>query len=223
MHAAGVDVGLHLDLTDDPLKGAARELRTLILQSFLRTLDRAAVRAEICAQLDAFEAGVGHAPSFIDGHRHVHQLPVIRDALVEEVRARYGAHAPWIRRTSPRGLAATGVTAGLKAATIASLGASALTTAARRHGILQNGALLGVYDFTGGVPRYLALLHGWLRAARDGDLLMCHPGRTGADRDPLAAAREAEYRVLAGRAFGRAIRELGVVLRPMSRILADAA
>jgi predicted glycoside hydrolase/deacetylase ChbG (UPF0249 family) len=224
MHSEGLDVGLHLDFTQHPLITSRNKLRSLIVQSYIGRCDRAAVRAEMRAQLDAFEQGVGHAPTFVDGHQHVHQLPVIRDELLEELDARYGAYPPWIRRTRtrPRGSATAGIRGWLKATTIAALGASALAESARRHGLPQNRALLGVYDFSGGAMRYMRLLRGWLSAACEGDLLMCHPGRAIAQGDLLAAAREAEYQALASRQFGQLIRELGVVLWPMSHILADA-
>lgn len=224
MHAQGLDVGLHLDFTEHPLAGQRLALGSLVLQSHLGQLERATVRREIRAQLDAFEDGVGHAPSFVDGHQHVHQFPVIRDELLEELEERYGGYPPWIRRARlrARASAAAGFAGLLKSAMIAALGAPALATSARRHGLPQNRALLGVYDFAGGAPHYLKLLRGWLSAAREGDLLMCHPGRALASGDPLSAAREAEYQALASRHFGQLIRELGVVLWPMSHILADA-
>jgi len=224
MHAEGLDVGLHLDLTQHPLTTGRSGLRALILQSYIDRCDRAAVRAEVRAQLDAFEQGVGHAPTFVDGHQHVHQLPIIRDELLDELDARYGSYPPWVRRTRtrPQGSAAAGIAGWFKATTIATLGASALAESAQRRGLPQNRALLGVYDFSGGPTRYLRLLRGWLSAAREGDLLMCHPGRAIAQGDGLAAAREAEYQALASRHFGQLIRELGVVLWPMSHILADA-
>lgn len=223
MHAEGLDVGLHLDFTEHPLIRSRSDLRPLIVQSYAGHLDRPAIRAEIRAQLDAFEQGVGHAPAFVDGHQHVHQLPAIREELLEELDDRYGAYPPWIRRTRqrPGARASAGLKAWIKATTIAALGASSLTAAARRHGLPQNRALLGVYDFSGGAHRYLTLLRGWLSAAREGDLLMCHPRWAIGRGDPLAAAREAEYQVLASRHFGQLVEELGVVLWPMSHILAD--
>ena len=224
MHAQGLDVGLHLDFTEHPLVGQAVALNALIIQSYLGRLDRAAVRAEIRAQLDAFEDGVGHSPSYVDGHQHVHQLPVIRDELLEELEARYGGYPPWVRltRLRPSASTAAGLSGLLKAVTISALGSSALSADARRRRLPQNRALLGVYDFSGGAMRYLTLLRRWLQVAREGDLLMCHPGRMLANGDPLAAAREAEYQALSSRHFGQLIRELGVVLWSMNHILADA-
>ncbi len=222
LDATGLDVGLHLDLTEFPRTLQPRPLRWWVARGLLHVADRAALRGEIGAQLEAFEAALGHGPAFVDGHRHVHQLPCVRDELLAELRRRYGRHGPWIRSTRAarfRG-AASSAASRFKACVIESLGAAGLAAAAGRLGFAQNRRLLGVYDFRGGAPRYLALLRDWLPAAREGDLLICHPGLGTPGTDPLGAARAAESDVLAGRAFGDLLRDGSIALEPMSRILA---
>ena len=228
LDAEGIDVGLHLDLTEFPqLPGVRRPLGRLIAHAVLHRLDRIRVRAEIRAQLDVFESALGHGPSFIDGHQHVHQLRGVRDELLAELDDRYGGYLPWIRCTravSMSGLASRAdARSRLKGLIIEWVGAHGLRTAARRHGFGQNGRLLGVYDFQGGASRYQCLLHRWLDVARDGDLLMCHPGLPNAAADPLGAARVAEFQVLGSTAFGELLRDTGVSLWPMSQILANRA
>ncbi|MDY0744309.1 ChbG/HpnK family deacetylase [Paucibacter sp. R3-3] len=193
-----IDVGLHLDFTEHPFDADLRRgVGPLIVSSYLGLLDVAAVRREVRAQLDAFEAVMGRLPDFVDGHQHVHQLPVIREALLDELAYRYREAKPLLRSTRPP------PGAGFKARLIGSLGAARLSALAREAGHPQNGRLLGVYDFRGGPMRYAALLRGWLAAARPGDLLMCHPSaRIDAD-DPLSGARRAEYAVLCAFPFKR--------------------
>jgi predicted glycoside hydrolase/deacetylase ChbG (UPF0249 family) len=41
------------------------------------------VRAELVAQLDRFRSLVGREPSYVDGHNHVHVLPVVAAAMKE--------------------------------------------------------------------------------------------------------------------------------------------
>lgn len=221
LRASGVDVGLHLDFTEHPLRdGSRHQLPALIRQAGLGRLDRRAVRAEIRAQLDAFEAAFGKGPAFVDGHQHVHQLPLVRDEVLAELRQRYPGHRPWIRRCQGlRGARRTGGAAFAKAAVIGLLGARGMAEEARRSGFGQNRGLLGVYDFAGGRERYLGLLRQWLGAARDGDLLMCHPGLAMPEVDALSAARQAEYEVLASVAFAALLRECRVSLSPLSRLL----
>jgi predicted glycoside hydrolase/deacetylase ChbG (UPF0249 family) len=224
MDASAVDLGLHLDLTEYPLQRQAR--RTVahwIWESYLGRLDRDMVRAEIRAQLDAFESAMGRPPAFVDGHQHVHQFPGVRDELLEELACRYGSFKPWIRSTQAsshlrpnlhggwRGLA--------KSRVIALLGASGMAWAAGRGQYLQNRHLLGVYDFQATPDRYRAMLRACLALGEEGDLLMCHPSAQLQLADPIHAARKMEFEVLGSSAFAQWLVEAGVELRAMSRIL----
>jgi chitin disaccharide deacetylase len=220
LDAQQVDLGLHFDLTELPLlPRSVRSLPSLIRDSFLRRLDRRAVRAEIRAQLDAFEALVGRGPAYVDGHQHVHQLPIVRSELLAELAERYGSSKPWLRSTRRPRESRQALRERVKPWLIEQLGAGALATMARRMGYPQNGHLLGVYDFHGGAQQYRQRLAAWLAAARDGDLLMCHPSLAVPCDDGLIEARHAEYQVLSDPLFARQLREAGIEMQPMSRIL----
>ena len=215
--AHGVDVGLHLDLTEHPLRpGSRRSLRSWIVASYLRLVDAQAIREEISAQFDAFEQVVGHGPAYVDGHQHVHQLPGVREHLLDELSKRDPAARTWLRSTQ-----APATDGAAKSRVIEALGSAALADAAARMGHRQNAHLLGVYDFKGGADRYRSLMQGWLRVAAAGDLLMCHPSTRTLTGDAITDARCIEYGVLSGDAFAEMLDESGVVLRPMSQILAD--
>lgn len=214
------DAGLHLDLTERPLlPGSRHHLSYLTFASMTQLMHRQALRREIDAQLDAFESGLARAPAYVDGHQHVHQLPLVRDALLAALRDRYGEALPWVRST--RAIQGTAWTSP-KALLIECLGGGAMMTMAERQGFQHNGRLLGVYDFRGGEARYRALLGGWLQAARGGDLLMCHPGIGSDELDSIAAARQAEFAVLADPSFEVELRSKGLTLQPVSRWLAGA-
>jgi predicted glycoside hydrolase/deacetylase ChbG (UPF0249 family) len=202
-----VDAGLHVDLTEYTFDPALRQsLKGWLARSHLRLVPRAALRAEIDAQLDAFEQAMGRPPAHVDGHQHVHQLPVVRDVLLAALDARYGTHRPWLRcARRPRGSQGRG-----KAWVIETLGSAGLARLARARGYAQNGHLLGVYDFQGDADRYLALLGQWLPTAGDGDLLMCHPATRLVPGDAIAPARVWEYQVLAGPAFGALLAREGL-------------
>jgi predicted glycoside hydrolase/deacetylase ChbG (UPF0249 family) len=222
-----VDVGLHLDLTELPLRpGSRRTLPWLIASCLLRRLDPRAVRAEIRAQLDRFEQLLGREPAFVDGHQHVHQLPVVRTELLDELASRYGSDLPWLRCTHAAVIArrstARGWGAWLKPCGIELLGSRALSLLARSKGMAQNRRLLGVYDFQGGPERYRGLLADWIATAGDADLLVCHPSARVRGGDPLIDARRAEFQMLCSTAFELLRVEAGLRLAPMSRILADA-
>ncbi|HKB55104.1 MAG TPA: ChbG/HpnK family deacetylase, partial [Ramlibacter sp.] len=96
------DVGLHLNFTESFGERAPRfPLSGLIARAYARLLDAGAIRTEIRRQLDAFEDGCGFAPHHVDGHQHVQQLPMIRDALLEELERRSPAQRPWLRSGMP--------------------------------------------------------------------------------------------------------------------------
>lgn len=204
------DVGLHLNFTESFGEAAPRYgLGAFIARAYAGLLDPAAIRDEVRRQLDRFEATCGFAPHHVDGHQHVQQLPVVREALLAELQRRAGGTRPWLRVSRPPA-------GGLKAAVLGALGARPLARDAARLGFVTNGRLLGVYGFDGTTGDYLERLKAWVAQAIDGDLLMAHPGSGSAGGDPIAAARRREYEVLGGDPFGRALAEAGVEIVRLS-------
>ena len=215
--AGSADIGLHLDLTES--FGARRfrmPWRRLVIDALLRRLDERSLHDEIAAQFDAFERGVGQAPRFVDGHRHVHQLPGVRELLVREITRRYPTQRPWLRRTVPR----QPLRAGPKALVIAALGSHGLDALAERHGLQRNRCMLGVYAFRDDESRYLHRLAQWLQVAEDGDLLICHPASAAGADDAIASARLVEHRVLTSAPFAQVIAAKDIDIARLSELVA---
>ena len=217
--AARVEIGLHLNFTED--LGHDRILHPLpklILLAYLGGLNRTALKRDIQRQFERFESVAGRMPDFVDGHQHVHQLPVIRDTLLEVLNKRYVARKPWLRATHPPehwSNTRLPLSVKFKPGLIASLGASSLSRLARTHGYSQNQHLLGVYGFDMSETRYLRQMHIWLKHAEDRDVLMCHPSLSGPWNDPLLGARFHEYQVLSGDAFGDLVAWAGIKIGTM--------
>ncbi len=204
--ADALDAGLHLDLTDGSGGGPPTGLGRLVVRSYARRLDRDEVEGRIDAQLAAFERVAGRPPVFVDGHRHVHQLPVVRDALLRRLRARYRRAMPFVRCTVPRRAR------GAKALVIAALGGFALRRALQRDGVPHNQDFAGVYGFDPAAD-YPGLMRRWLADVEDGGLILCHPGiPDGAPGDPIAPARAAELRYLESAAFREDCARAGVAI-----------
>jgi chitin disaccharide deacetylase len=221
--AVEVEVGLHLNFTENFVQSLVSvPLPRLILLAYARVLDRAALKRDIERQLELFESTLGRMPAFIDGHQHVHQLPVIRDALIDVLDQRYSSRKPWLRASGPpKQLAGSALTWSVKfkSRLIGCLGASALSRLARRHGYRQNRHLLGVYGFNASDGLYLAFVRAWLRNAVGGEVLMCHPSVAGPWNDALMQARHQEYKVLASRNFAGLVRRAGFKIgRSVGRI-----
>ncbi len=210
-----VDVGLHLNFTEgQPLSARLGEhwstlpsLPRLIAQAHLGMLPRAALRNEVHAQLAAFIQSHGRTPAFIDGHQHVHHLPMLRDLILDMVE--HVQPLPAVRSTGH----VLGPGFAVKRWLIERTGGRALAAALHRRVIGHNPALLGVYDFV--EPDYRALMQRWLTALPDtGGLLFCHPGDAGSvgGHDPIAAARARETAYLESAAFDADLAAAGVVL-----------
>jgi predicted glycoside hydrolase/deacetylase ChbG (UPF0249 family) len=95
--APNLDVGLHLVLTncgEKPLmahessglvdrKGYFHSNGELWKLALRGRLQRAGVADEIVAQTEMFHKLVGRPPAYVDCHHHAHQLPIVRDALLD--------------------------------------------------------------------------------------------------------------------------------------------
>jgi chitin disaccharide deacetylase len=213
--AAPLSWGLHLDLTSPFASGifASQGLTSLMFRALSGSLDPAAVRRDADRQLSLFEAGRKAAPDFIDGHQHVHQLPVIRDVLLEELHDRYGGEAKRIglRICKPQ------LWRGVKAAIIGASGASRLSQLAETYGHPVNSDFAGVYNFASDA-NLAAYWQNWVRSlAGPLPLIMCHVAiytEEGGDSDPIRAARLREFAYLASEEFHWLCRQYEVDLQP---------
>lgn len=210
-----VETGLHINLTEGrPLSQRLGRLwpklpslPMLIARAHLGLLPRAELRSEVHAQLAAFRAATGEAPKFVDGHQHVHHLPVLRSIILDMVE--HVQPLPALRNTGR----VIGAGAGLKGWLIEGTGGRALQRELNQRVLAHNTALLGAYDFVD--PDYRALMKAWLAALpREGGLLFCHPGTTaeGDPRDAIAAARARELAYLGSDAFTQDLAAAGVRL-----------
>ncbi|MBV8211562.1 MAG: ChbG/HpnK family deacetylase [Burkholderiaceae bacterium] len=206
--SGSADIGLHLNLTEAlDSRGRSWSLPRLVVQSQLRLLPRWRVHDHIQRQLDAFTDGLGRLPDFIDGHQHVHQLPVVREVLVESVLMREPKTLPWMRVClPPEG------DSDYKARVIGLLGAGALAELARSQGFPTSKWLVGSYGFQPKRDTYMAKVRWWLHASGDGTVFMCHPSTRPSSKDPIGPARRMELGVLAGQAYADALSNSGVTV-----------
>jgi predicted glycoside hydrolase/deacetylase ChbG (UPF0249 family) len=205
---AKLDRGLHLDMTS-PFVAGALSLPGLMAAAFAGRLDRGAVRASIERQLERFEAGAQAPPHFVDGHQHVHQLPIIREELVAALKARYGepVSAIGLRLCLARRWR------GVKALIIAATGARGLAALAGRGGHRVNTDFAGVYGFSAQAD-LPGLWRRWLAGlAGERPLIMCHVAShnaAGAGGDPIRGARLNEWTWLASQTFQDLCSELAI-------------
>lgn len=213
-------LGLHFTLTAPhrPLSadfrplidGAFPSLGRMMVLALTRRLDPDALRREARAQLDAFIAGFGRPPDFVDGHQHVQILPQVSEALIAAVKER-APHA-WMRQCGR----ATPLMARLadRKGLVLDLLSRRFRALAAAHGVATNPAFAGTYDFSADMP-FADLVPRFLDALPDGGLIMCHPGTVDAELirlDPLTSLREQEFAYLDSAAFATLLAREGVAL-----------
>lgn len=221
------DTGLHLTLTDHiPLTQMPRLAESghlpsngrLIIMALRGQLEDETIRqelaGEIAAQIDAFAAVMGRVPDFIDGHHHCHQLPVIRDLVLEAFAARIAPQGGYLRLCQePLPAILKRGRAVLRAAVISALG-QGFARKVKAAGFKANDSFRGVRDFTAR-EKTGDLFARFLNGEGERPLIMCHPGLVDGHLiglDPLTDLREVELEYLASDAFAALLEDKNVEL-----------
>ncbi|MGH6887914.1 MAG: ChbG/HpnK family deacetylase [Rhizomicrobium sp.] len=202
--AGRADMGLHFSLTE------SRSIASVAIECHLKPPPPAAMRDEVERQLRKFADAVGRLPDYIDGHQHVHVLPVVREAVVGAA-ARIGAYvrstrepigiAMWRRPSAPESF-------------YLSRASRALDRLAHAAGVETNRGFRGVRTFRETAP-FGELFRKMVADAREGTLVICHPGHPDdvlARRDPVCATRADEWNYLSGPDFPADLARAGLAL-----------
>ena len=219
------DLGLHLNLTSGAPLGAMPALAPTglflsLAETGRRGMGSSAVRSEIATeierQLDAFETVMGMAPDFVDGHRHVHVLPGIRQALLGVLQRRYAGagHRLYVRVPTDRLGAIRQRRLFITKAVVVRTLAAGFARMVHRAGFDTNRGFAGFSDFSS-TGDYAAAFRSYLIAPGPAHLVMCHPGHVDeelAHLDPVLDARENEFAFLMGDQFPEILRQAGLRL-----------
>jgi predicted glycoside hydrolase/deacetylase ChbG (UPF0249 family) len=220
-----IGVGLHLNLTTGaPLgrmselapDGRFRPLSHILSRALLRRLPGAELRAEIERQFDAFERCFGAPPAFIDGHQHVHVLPVVRSALLSVLAGRGHAGGLWLRDPSDGIAPILGRPVERRKALIVRTLSAGFRRAARAAGFRTNEGFSGFSPLDGDTPAGI-VFEAAFRNLGPRPVVMCHPGYVDAallGLDPAVESRSAELAYLASDSFPALLRARGLTLSP---------
>lgn len=201
-----IDIGLHFNLTEGmPLSEELKashgflSLQRLLFKAYSRQLKRRIIEAELNAQLDAFVVGIGKLPDFIDGHQHIHQLPVIRDALLTVYEKRLRSSHCYVRCVHNPSVYWR---LQLKGLVIQLLGAGTFKKKLVKRQIPHNPSFAGVYSFPD-AKHYAGYFSRFLAQSKDRGIIMCHPGlqQVAETKDVIAKSRVDEFSYLMGDDF----------------------
>lgn len=200
-----VDIGLHFNLTQGlALSGAYIKrygkhfapLGTVLRKAFLKQLDLKVIEAEFEAQLTAFESAAGFSPQFIDGHQHVHQFPIVREAVINIYKKRFTDKNVYMRCVKEP-VKWMDIFTQTKKWIIQITGAKPFKTLLMQENIPHNHTFAGIYNFSQ-ANDYQSHFKKFLAQIEDRGIIMCHPGLKDKKEstDPISTARDAEFRYL---------------------------
>jgi len=201
-----VAIGLHFNLTlGSPLgpmprlapDGSLPTVGKLTRLALTRRISRSEIEQEANRQLVQFESLVGAPPDFIDGHQHVHALPVVRSGLLAAVRQRAGGRRLLVRHPGDR-LRAIRARGGAwkKALTISWL-ARGFRSEVEAAGLMVNDSFAGITEFLPEAAE--ADLNASLLEPGRLHIAMCHPGHPDAELaaiDPVTERRKTEMEAI---------------------------
>jgi len=174
-HQDQVDVGLHFCVADETLPGFPA-YGPYLRRSLLGRISPHEIFLKVSAQYETFLQKCGRRPDYIDGHLHAHQLPGVREGLIQFVQSLPANVRPYIRNTcEPLQNLRRLKLPWLKASFIGAFGKRMLADL-RAAGLATNDGFAGIYDFRSWrkypdyFPRFVACL-----GARNG-ILVVHPG-----------------------------------------------
>jgi predicted glycoside hydrolase/deacetylase ChbG (UPF0249 family) len=208
------DLGLHFSLT------SSRSIASVALECHLRPPPLSTMLDAVERQVERFSDAMGMVPDYIDGHQHVHVLPVVRDAVIH-VAKRIGAYvripleridAAMLRRPAP-----------IESIYLARA-SRILSRLAQSSSVPANRGFRGVRTFREKTP-FGPLFERMIANVGEGCLVMCHPGHIDtllASRDGLLEPRAVEWRYFSGSDFPVDLANAGLTLSRLREAIPQA-
>ena len=226
-----IAVGLHLNLTTgSPLgpmpqlapSGRFPTLRDLLPKALKRQLEVDEIAREIDRQLDAFLEVHGEPPAFVDGHQHVHVLPVIRPALIRVLAERGYAGRVWLRDPSDKVASILRRPIGRRKALIVKSLSRGFVRSVQAAGFRTNEGFSGFAPLDLSVPAARVFEAAFSKLGSH-PVVMCHPGYVDDELralDPAVESRVEELSYLKSDAFSAMLGERGLSLVASPKIAA---
>jgi hypothetical protein len=181
-----IDLGLHLCFTDENLPFSQTPgMEPLVFPSFASCLrggfqgklQPRDVLPHIATQYQLFTTKCRIEPDYIDGHLHIHQSPLVREALIEFVLRLPKNRRPYVRNTYlSLGNLRQQRLPWSKAWLIARFG-KRMRQRLRSAGIRTNDGFAGIYDFRR-ARAFAQYFPGFIKCLENPTgILVVHPGR----------------------------------------------
>ena len=221
-----IGIGIHLTLTDFiPLSkiksltnnGKLIGVTNLFMKSVFQNYSESEIYKEINLQLDKFEKALGFRPDFIDGHHHIHQLPLINNIIINIIKKRYPSNYPWIRNSNESFFRIfKRKTSIIKSIFLSVMGVK-IKKLAKENSIKTNNGFSGVYNFS--IDKdYGQLFKNFITDINSEHLIMVHPGENDeilSNIDSANKSRNLEFNYLISEKFSQVLIENNIELKKL--------
>jgi chitin disaccharide deacetylase len=204
------EIGLHFNLTEGfPLTDAKTLIQRdgrfsglfkLMFKAHLHSLNYDDVYRELNAQYQRFILCMNRLPSHIDGHQHIHHLPIIRRALVDFLNEKGLFNKLYIRNVASLSSLSESIPSFMKEVVIFCTGAQRFKQQLIANKIHYNQTFAGVYAFNQSLDYRQQFISFIVRLQNKG-LMMCHPSVSVTANDPIAQYRKKEFDYLSSDIF----------------------
>lgn len=219
IHNGKVDMGLHLNLTENILiRGKTLSIFEFLLRSHLNKIDISFCYYHLCRQMKNFIHTMGRPPDFIDGHQHIHHLPFIRK-MVLRLYKKY-MKTGYLRSVSP---AALNLNTFLKSMFLGFTGGFYSRYLWKKNGVVFNQNFSGLRTFK--EKDFSSYFFSLLKNASNGTLIMCHPGFKSLsmiNNDCISSARYQEYKYFTSSQFLEDLKSQNIEILMGSDIIAHS-
>ncbi|MCF6767515.1 ChbG/HpnK family deacetylase [Thiotrichales bacterium 19S11-10] len=208
----GIYKGIHFNLTEGQslIKNKNfQPLGHLLLRTHTHLVNYQYIYHELKAQLDCYIDTFKQLPDFIDGHQHIHHLPIIRHVVFKL----YNQYQLKQKGVFIRSVYHQVNPPNFKSLIIKHTGANAFDKKLKKLQIPHNQSFGGIYNFK--ADEFEKSFTDSLKKITDNGLIMCHPGYFS-ENDTLNQTREVELNYLKSDKFSALLKQENIELKVKS-------
>lgn len=199
-------IGLHLVLTHFKPLSKFKQIKVFpgIFELYLNIIFNKIliyeIENEIKSQILEFKKIFGYLPKYIDGHHHVHQIPIITNILIRVVNEIYQDKKPVVRNTSLNISLILSNNISVVKTSILSVFGYFLKKKLKKNLIPTNDFFFGIYNFKN-IKQFKKNYYLFEKYKKKKSILMTHPSLKDSEisnLDTLTDQRFIEYQALLG-------------------------
>ena len=188
-----IDIGLHINLTENKtgvnlkFNNISNFFSSLRLIIFRRDL----ITKQVNSQIKEFERYFEFKPKHIDGHHHIHQLPLVSSIIINSIKS----FKPFVRQSGDSISNILSRRIAIIKSILISLFSKNLILNLKKDNLYFNESFSGIYEFNESIE-YKKIFHKFLVSNKNNHLIMCHPAKKikgDENKDSIKKFRHKEY------------------------------